>query len=586
MPLLEDTTVLRSDFRLHNVSLKRCTKVRHEYEVIQSSEVYGNKTPTCEDLADASQHCLPLLRPYSSRRNVLRQDRPGSGPGKENMNPEDGTELCHKKAISCDRPSMRSSMRYSTRMTCESRYSLAMAHEPQVEPQQRTLTSTKIVRCRRRADAGLTQFPYQQSSRPSKGTAQTQVRYGPEQSKDEIIPWNRAEARQKKKQPCSKMASRPTSGSAAHLTPTILAPPNVLYSSLGPGNCRPGVSVGTWLDNLESLTVDIANSVLDHNRLGRVCAEPYELRKSLFTLCKNQSCILLYRRHKDSLKHAALSIPQESTQRASLIKTSIRLQGLFINLWTKSYDPIILLAAVEVVIGCKLTEFINLSGVSSQDFSIEGKRQANKEIERLTESSFPRNSDSSCTGRACVTISSIECARSWQQIVLESLMLIHMLDTAKVQGIFLPNLFIDSSCFKSTHLSLKELPTLLLPFLGDLYRLLARLRYLTSCVQVALGEYHFPVTIITIDLRDALRFFTRLLESLLSPDDPKSRCDAPDGEEAIQIQTSGSLEDQDTTASIEVPCLRRSSKIHNAQIALNAMRGTGGAGSLIGSLKG
>lgn len=537
MPLSEDTIVLRSDFRLHNVSLKRCTKVRHEYEVIQSSEVYGEKTPTCEDLADASQHCLPLLRPYSSRRNALRQDRPGSGPGKENMNPEDGTELCHKKAISCDRSSMRSSMRYSTRMTCESRSSLAMALEPQVEPQQRTLTSTKIVRCRRRVVASLTQFPYQQSPRPSKGTAQTQVRYGPEQSKDEIIPWNRAEARQKRKQPYSKMASQPTSGSAAPLTPTILAPPNVLYSSLGPGNCRPRVSVGSWIDNLESLTVDIANSVLDHNRLERVCAEPYGLRHSLFTLYQNQSCILLYQRHKDSRKHAALSIPQESTQRASLNKTSIRLQKLFINLWTKTYDPFILQAAVIV---CKLTELINLDGVRSQDFSMEGKSQATKEIERFTESSFPRNSGTASTGRACVTISSIEYARSWKQIVLESLILIQLLDIAKVQGIFLPNLFIDSSCFKSTHVILKELPTLLLPILGDLYRLLARLRYLTSFLQVALGEYHFPVKNITIDLRDAPRF-TRLEESLLSPDDPKSRCDAPDGKEAIQIQTSGSL---------------------------------------------
>ncbi len=385
----EDTIVLRSDFPLHNVSLKRCTKVRHEYEVIQSSEVYGEKTPSCQDLADASQHCLPLLRPYSSRRNALRQDRPGSGPGKENMNPEDGTELCPKKAISCDRPSMRSSMRSSTMMTCESRSSLAMALEPQVGPQQRTLLSTKIARCRRRAVASLTQFPYQQRPRPSKGTGQTHVRYGPDQSKDEIIPCNRAEASQKKKQPRSKMASQSTSGSAAPLMPTILPPPNVLYSSLGPGNCQPRVSVESWLANLESLTVDIANSVLDHNRLGRVRAEPCELRKSLSTLYQNQSCILLYQRHQDSLKHAALSTSQGSTQRASLLKTSIRLQGLFINLWTKSYDPFLLQAAVEVVIGCKLTESVNLDGVRSQDFSMVGKRQVNKEIERFTESSFP-----------------------------------------------------------------------------------------------------------------------------------------------------------------------------------------------------
>lgn len=445
MRLAEDTPVLRSDFRLHNVSLKHCPKVRHEYEVIQSSEVYGGKTPTCEDLADAAQHCLPLLRPYSSRRNALRQDRPGSGPGKENMNPEDGNELCHKNVISCDRPSVRSSMRSSTRVTCESRSSLAMAHGAQVRPQQGALTSTKIVRCRKRAVASLTQFPNQQSPRPSKGTGRTQVRYGPEQSKDKITPWNKAEARQKKKQPCSKMASQPTSGSSAHLTPKILPPLNVQYSSLRPGNYRPRVSVGSWLDNLESLTVDITHSVLDRNRLGRVCAEHCELRKSLSTLYQNQPCILLDQRHKDSLKHAALSSPQESTQRSSLIKTIIRLQGLFINLWTKPYHLSILQAAVEVVIGCRLREFVNLDGVRSQGVSIEERSKANKEIEKFNESSFPRNSDIASTGRACGTISCFECARPWQQIALESLILIHLLAIARVQGIFLPNLFIDSS---------------------------------------------------------------------------------------------------------------------------------------------
>lgn len=445
MRLAGNTPVLWSDFRLHNVSLKRCPKVRREYEIIQSSEVYGGQKATCEDVADAAQHCLPLLRPYSSRRNPLRQDRPGSGPGKENMNPEDGSELCHKNVISCDRPSVRSSMRSSTRVTCESRLSLAMAHGAQVRPQQRALTSTKIVRCRKHAVASLTQFPNQQSPRPSKGTGRTQVRNGPEQSKDEIIPWNKAEARQKKKQPCNKMAFQSTSDSVAPLTPKILPPLNVLYYPLGPGNYRPRVSVGSWLENLDSLTVDITHSVLDRNRLGRVFAEHCELRKSPSILYQNQSCILLDQRHKDSLKHAALSNAHESTQRFSPIKTIIRLQGLLINLWTKPYHLSILQAAVEVVIGCRLTEFVNLDGVRSQGVSTDERSKANKEIGRLNESSFPRNSDIASTGRACGTMSSFECARPWQQIALESLMLIHLLAIARVQGIFLPNLFIDSS---------------------------------------------------------------------------------------------------------------------------------------------
>lgn len=452
MPLPEDTSVLRSDFRLRNVSLKRCTKVRHEYEAIQSSEVYGGKTPTSEGLADASQPCLPLLRPYSSKRNALLQDRPGSGPGKENMNPEDGTELCSKNVISCDRPSKGSSMGSSKRITCESRSSVAMAPGSQVRPQQGALTSTIIDRCRRRAVASLTQLPNQQNPRPSKGTGQTQIRYGPEQGKDEMILWSRAEARQKKKQPCIKVASQSTSGSPAPITKTTLPPLNVLYYSLGLVSSRPRVTVGSCLDILESLTVDITKGVLDHNRLGRVCAEHCMLRKSLHILYQNQSCILLYQRHKDSLKHAALCIPLEPTPRASLVKTIIRSQCLFINLWTKSYDRFILQAPLE------------------------------------DESSFARNSDIAFKGRTCVTIFSFESARSWQQIVLESLMLIHLLAIAEAHGIFLRNLLIDSSCLKSKHVISKELPKLLLPFFGNYYRLLARLRYLASKLHTSRPE--------------------------------------------------------------------------------------------------
>lgn len=168
-------------------------------------------------------------------------------------------------------------------------------------------------------------------------------------------------------------------------------------------------------------------------------------------------------------------------------------------------------------------------------------------------------------------------------------MLIHLLGIVKVQGIFLPNLFIDPSRFKSKHVILKELSALLLPFLGDINRLLARLGHQIIRVQVALDEYHYSVKNIAIGLRDALRL-TRLVVSLLSSDDPKSWRDDSGSGEAIQNQTPGSLEDQDTTViclsyELRYPCLSWSSKIHNVQIALNAMRGTGGTGPLTGSQK-
>lgn len=239
----EDTPVSRSDFRLHLASLRRCTKVRHEHEVIQSSEAGGEQTPSCDDLAVASQQCLLKQRAYSSRRNTLRQDRPGSGPGKENMNPEDENKLCHKKAISCKHFPVRSSTRSSMMMmmmTCDSKSPPAMTPEPQVEPlylladQHRTLATTKRVRRGRRSPiASLIPPPYWHSLQSSEPAIQMQVRHGPEQSKDGIIPRDTAKAGQKKKQPCRKLASQSVSSSAAPLTPTITPPPKRAVSFVG-----------------------------------------------------------------------------------------------------------------------------------------------------------------------------------------------------------------------------------------------------------------------------------------------------------------------------------------------------------------
>lgn len=263
----EDTPVSRSDFRLHLVSLRRCTKVRHEYEVIQSSEAGREKTPSCDDLAVASQQCLLKQRPYSSRRNTLRQDRPGSGPGKENMNPEDENKLCHKKAISCEQFPMRSSIRSSMMMTCESKSPPAMTPEPQVEPlylladQHRTLATTTRLRRRRSPIAILIPPPSWHSLQSSKPAIQMLVRHGPEQSKDGIIPRDTAKAGQKKKQPSGKLASQSVSSSAAPLTPTITPPPNVLCPSLEADKLRPRKLVYSWLDKLEPGIVSCQQSI-------------------------------------------------------------------------------------------------------------------------------------------------------------------------------------------------------------------------------------------------------------------------------------------------------------------------------------
>ena len=173
--------------------------------------------------------------------------------------------------------------------------------------------------------------------------------------------------------------------------------------------------------------------------------------------------------------------------------------------------------------------------------------------------------------------------------MLKSLMLIHLLNIAKVQGRFLPILFIASLSFNSKHQTLKELSTLLLQFFGNVYRLLARLGYHTCYIQVALEEYYCQVKNMAINLRDGLQL-TRLVKSLLSFDNLQCHHKAPCSGGEVQHQTSNNAVGQEVAARAlsyqqKYLYLHRSSKIHNVQIALNTIRGPSEAGLVVGSMK-
>lgn len=189
------------------------------------------------------------------------------------MNSENGTELCHKKTISCNWPSIRSSMRSSMRITCGPKSPLTMTFDPQMKflyllaDQHRALASTKIERCYRALVASLKQLTFEQSLQSSKGTVNADVKYRPEKTKDNIILQDRIKARQMTKQPCRKLASQPVLSLVVSLISTLAFPPNVLYSLLGAGKFRPRVLVDSLLNNLELVTIDLANSIMDYDHL-------------------------------------------------------------------------------------------------------------------------------------------------------------------------------------------------------------------------------------------------------------------------------------------------------------------------------
>lgn len=198
-------------------------------------------------------------------------------------------------------------------MRCESKSPPAMTLEPQVEPlylladQHRTLATTKIERRRRSPIASLIHLPYLHSLQSPKAAVQMQVRYGPEQSKDGIIPRHRAKAGQKKNWPCGKLASQSVSSLAAPLTPTPIPLPIALYSSFEADKLRPRKLVYSWLDKLEPRDCILPTAIGSWPSWKSMCGV-WWAKKFIVHAVSNQSCIFLYQGLKDFLKHGALSV--------------------------------------------------------------------------------------------------------------------------------------------------------------------------------------------------------------------------------------------------------------------------------------
>lgn len=123
---------------------------------------------------------------------------------------------------------------------------------------------------------------------------------------------------------------------------------------------------------------------------------------------------------------------------------------------------------------------------------------------------------------------------------------------------------------------MKEVSRLLLPPVGDISRLLARLEFNESHVQYPLDEYDYRIESLATQFRDGIRL-TRLVELLLYPTKTSIRrskditVTLPTGE----ILSTCASEQQSRVIShhLKFPCPRGSQKVYNVQLALGALEG-------------
>ncbi|KAI9771871.1 MAG: hypothetical protein M1840_001641 [Geoglossum simile] len=363
---------------------------------------------------------------------------------------------------------------------------------------------------------------------------------------------------------------------------------------------RPEMYEENWLNHQEEAITQLLNGLFDsaassqQQQLG--FPEKQNMRRALLGLYQQPSFPLLYKRLQASLLYGALSIPKELLSKTIHLKDDIGFKRKFLTLWIETYQPLVLRAASEVVIGREITQAPRNSGGCSSENDERRARAEKKSIETFLDIFLVRNEDAvrpkntvgsiGNIARGNTGVSSLEGNASdfgsqgwaWRRTVLRSLMLVLLLDTGKAKGTISDCLFLKSSPHKSTASVLQTLSNLVLPSLGDITRPLGHLNYHATHVQYPLEEYDYKITNLATDIRDGVRL-TRLVELLLYPPSSLLR----ENDITVTMPTGDVL----TTASnhadswvlshhLKFPCMGRVQKVYNVQVALAALQGVRG----------
>jgi abnormal spindle-like microcephaly-associated protein len=372
---------------------------------------------------------------------------------------------------------------------------------------------------------------------------------------------------------------------------------------------RPEMYEDNWLNHQEEAITQLLNGLFDSAASGQQQQMHFlgkqNMRKALLDLYQQPSFPLLYKRLQASLLYGALSIPKELLSKTIHLKDDIGFRRKFLTLWVETYQPLVLRAASEVVIGREITQVPrNPSGGSPKNEERHAKAEK-KSIETFLDIFLVRNEDAvrpkntvgsiGNIARGNTGMSSLEGNVSdfgsqgwaWRRTVLRSLMLILLLDTGKAKGTIGDCLFLKSSQHKSTVSVLQTLSNLVLPSLGDITRPLGHLNYHATHVQYPLEEYDYKITNLATDMRDGVRL-TRLVELLLYPPSSLLRenditVTMPTGD--ILTTASSHVDSWVLSHHLKFPCIGRAQKVYNVQVALAALQGVKGGTANHGGVK-
>jgi abnormal spindle-like microcephaly-associated protein len=506
--------------------------------------------------------CEARRVPLHSNNNAgavrtVNHDRPGSGPGKENLLPE--CDLGKKAAVQRDRGSVVPNDMKSTVESKKPTYSQSRLYAPTASSSART--SNRPVAVNKVKSRWNSDFLLPKPRRMIQVIEHPEIDHAVESVTEEH---------------CKPR----TTGPSRLTTPLVQANVEQRYDFLPEGVAEISMYEEDWLGHQEVALTQLVNNLFasaSPSQQPSTSREVYRLR--LMEVYGNADMALLYNRVKAALLYGALSLPQDLMQSGGQLYSDLGRRKTFTSFWTANYNTGSLRMALEVVIGRVVPLRISRGAKDSPKQGVNDAAQ--RPIQRFIEKFLIRNEDLAADSNDATT--------AYQRTVLRSLMLVKLLDMTKSETQLNDhcNLFRCEAHFKSSSQAVVTLMQMLNPSSGDVTRPLRNLGYAVTHIQYPLEEFNYQISNLAVDLRDGVRL-TRLVELLLYKSSSCMLGYAHGNETTTVVMPHGqclSLVDGDVdwplSQHLKFPCASRAAKLHNVQLALSALKDIRGTSGLL-----
>lgn len=367
---------------------------------------------------------------------------------------------------------------------------------------------------------------------------------------------------------------------------------NKEYPKLSEDIVKPALYEDDWLSHQETVIAQLCNSLFKYTSGDTTFHDHNAPRLELLEIYHTDHFVQLYQKIQASLLCGTLSMSKETFIRNGRLRRDVGLRRKFLDVWLCSYDHRALTAALETVIGRRVSNDQNLlgnTGNSSPESPGRRNRAITKKLEGFLDTFLLRNEDFDETPheysleRKRSTADTL--AKAYRRTVLRCIMLVALLDKGKQSPhSSLPSkLFTPTSAFKSSMEVLQAVTRILLPSCGDIAKSLSHLGCRVSYKQHQLQEFNYQMDNLAVDLRDGVRL-TRIVEVLFfSPHHFRNDL----GDQTITLNTGealslmGDQSDVPLSKHLKYPCVSRAAKMFNVQVALSALGSVEGSNTIL-----